>query len=154
MSRIAVIDIGTNSILYLLAEKKTDGRVVILHQDMHVEDLDLSFHEESGQYQVEYRFDTIGQVDYLVYARKKTRHQWMTERSCSGRINVIPDVRGEIILEIFPDIHGHTRVYWRDPGGHTGLVYNENGEVIRLGRFSDITAHLEDLKRRYHLTAL
>jgi glycosidase len=35
---------------------------------------------------------------------------------------------------------------------HVGL--HEHGEVIRLGRFSDITAHLEDLKERYHITAL
>ena len=126
----------------------------ILQHDMRFVDLELSYDEDSGQYGAEHRFDSLGQVDYLVYERKYTRSGWMTEKGCSGRINVIPDLSGEIILEIFPDIHGHTRVYWRDPGGHTGLVYNENGEVIRLGRFSDITAHLTDLKRRYQLTAL
>jgi hypothetical protein len=126
----------------------------ILNTDMRSLDLDLSYDEGSGQYVCEYRFDSLGHVDYLVFARKRIRAVWSTARGCSGRINVIPDVRGEIILEIFPDIHGHTRVYWRDPKGHTGLVYNENGEVIRLGRFSDIAAHLEDLKQRYCVTAL
>src|SRR5208283_3876944 len=48
----------------------------------------------------------------------------------------------------------HTRAYWHDKHGHPGLVYNENGEVIRLGRFSDITAHLEDIKKNYRVTAL
>ncbi len=126
----------------------------ILNTDMYSLDLDLSHDEGTGHYLCEYRFDMLGHVDYLVFAQKRTRAAWITERGCSGRINVIPDVRGEIILEIFPDIHGHTRVYWRDPDGHTGLVYNENGEVIRLGRFSDISAHLEDLKKRYRITAL
>ena len=136
--------------LYL---NRTDDQF-ILEKDMDYLDLDLHFDEESGQYRAEHCFDRIGHVDYLVYSRKRTRSVWLTEQGYSGRINIIPDVRGEIILEIFPDIHGHTRVYWRDPKGHTGLVYNENGEVIRLGRFSDITAHLENLKQRYDITAL
>jgi starch synthase len=136
--------------LYL---NRTDDQF-ILEKDINYLDLELHFDEESEQYLAEHYFNQIGHVDYLVYSRKRTRSVWLTEQEYSGRINIIPDVRGEIILEIFPDIHGHTRVYWRDPEGHTGLVYNENGEVIRLGRFSDIMAHLEDLKRRYDITAL
>ena len=53
---------------------------------------------------------------------------------------MIPDLRGELVLQIFPDIHGHTRAWWSD-GEHPGLVYNEHGQVIRLGTFADIAAH-------------
>ena len=66
----------------------------------------------------------------------------------------VPTYGAKIILEIFTDIHGHTRAYWTDGTGHPGLVYNENGEVIRLGRFSDVTAHLEDIKKSYSVTTI
>ncbi len=33
-------------------------------------------------------------------------------------------------------------------------MYNEHGEVIRLGNLADITSHLEDLKERYKMTAI
>jgi starch synthase len=45
-------------------------------------------------------------------------------------------------------------VYWKQGDGHPGLVYNESGEVIRLGTFGDITAHLDDLKTRYQVTGI
>ena len=45
---------------------------------------------------------------------------WITEQGTSGRVNVLPDLQGEIILEVFVDIHGHTKVYWRDNDGHPG----------------------------------
>ncbi len=136
--------------LYL---NKTEDQF-ILDKDIDFLDIDLSFDKESGRYRAEHEFDQIGHVDYLVHARKRTRPTWLTGGETSGRINIIPDLQGEFILEIFPDIHGHTRVYWHDPDGNTGLVYNENGEVIRLGGFADITAHLEDLKDRYAVTAI
>ncbi|MDH7552389.1 MAG: glycogen/starch synthase [Spirochaetota bacterium] len=124
-----------------------------LEQDIAYSDIDLAFDETKGVYTAHYTFNELGHYDFLVYRKRKKRSQWVAYEGCSGRINVIPDVRGEIVLEIFPDIHGHTRIYWMDEE-HPGLVYNEHGEVIRLGRFSDITAHLEDLKERYHITAL
>jgi hypothetical protein len=76
-------------------------------------------------------------------------NEWVSEPLCNGRGNVIPDVKGQIILEIFTDIHGHTKAYWRDGQGHPGLLYNENGQIIRLGNLSDVTAHLEQLKDTY-----
>lgn len=124
-----------------------------LEQDIEFFDIDCIYKEKKGVYTARYQFTRIGSYDYCVYKKRKKRNQWLRYEGCSGRINVIPDVRGEIVLEIFPDIHGHTRIYWMDQE-HPGLVYNEHGEVIRLGRFSDITAHLEDLKERYHITAL
>ena len=76
------------------------------------------------------------------------RREWHKDAACSGRINVIPDLRGELALQIFPDIHGHTRAWWGD-GEHPGLVYNEHGEVIRLGTFADVAAHLPHIQRRH-----
>jgi starch synthase len=111
-------------------------------------------HEGDGKYSAEYRFDEYGHYDFLVFVKKRKYSRWINLPGSSGRVNVIPDVSGEIILEIFADIHGHTRAYWYDRDGHPGLVYNEHGEVIRLGRFSDIIAHLEDIKRNYRVTSL
>jgi len=126
----------------------------VLDKDLSFIDLDLTYNEQIGQYSVNHLFSRLGHFDYLVYRKYKSGCRWCLDNKASGRINVIPDIRGELILEIFPDIHGHTRIYWGDNKAHPGLVYNENGEVIRLGRFSDITAHLEDLKERYRMTAL
>ncbi len=144
---------------------KTGKFFLRLYRNPCKEDLcaydDLSFtqhplvlDEESGQYSFTHRFDSYGQVDFVVFRQHADHHEWLHAPGLSGRINVVPDVRGEIILEIFTDIHGHTRVYWGRPEGHPGLVYNENGEVIRLGRFSDVAAHLEDLRERYRITAI
>ncbi len=122
-------------------------------RDIDALDIDLEYDAATGRFTAEYLFEDYGHFDYVVF-RKKKKSEWVHHAGTSGRINVIPDVRGEIILEIFPDIHGHTRIYWMDGSGHPGLVYNEHGEVIRLGRFSDITFHLDDLIRRYRITAL
>jgi starch synthase len=113
----------------------------------------LKFDNENATYFTDIVFNESGHYDFLVF-RKKREAVWMNISGTSGRINVIPDVRGEIILEIFPDIHGHTGIFWKDEGGHPGLVYNEYGEVIRLGSFSDITVHLEYLKNNYFITAI
>ncbi len=118
------------------------------------DDIELTPDESGAVFIAERRFEEYGHYDYLVYRRKVKNAEWLTLPGASGRINVLPNVAGEIILEIFPDIHGHTGIYWRDPSGHPGLVYNENGEVIRLGRFADIAAHLEDIKERYRITAI
>ncbi|MCX7678654.1 MAG: glycogen/starch synthase [Spirochaetes bacterium] len=126
----------------------------ILESELSYFDIALAYNESSQCFEASYRFDEYGHFDFLVFEHKRKRNEWLTFPGTSGRVNVIPDVRGEIILEIFTDIHGHTGVYWRDKSGHPGLVYNENGEVIRLGRFSDIAAHLEDLKSRYLITAI
>lgn len=108
----------------------------------------------SGQFTVDGSFTKVGQVDFLVYRQEGKEHRWVSDPGTSGRINVMPDVAGEVILEIFTDIHGHARTYWKSGKEHPGLVYNENGEVIRLGRFSDVTAHLEDIKNRYLISAI
>ncbi len=125
-----------------------------LEGDLDYEDMPLDYDAASKRYVAQRRFDEYGHFDYVVFEKRKRGEEWVHQSGASGRINVMPDVRGEIILEIFPDIHGHTKVYWMEQSGHPGLVYNEHGEVIRLGRFSDITAHLEDLQRRYFITAV
>lgn len=111
-------------------------------------------HESKEQYSAEYRFDAYGHYDFLVFLKKRKYAAWISLPGLSGRVNVIPDIKGEIVLEIFADIHGHTRAWWSSGNGHPGLVYNENGEVIRLGRFSDITAHLEEIKKNYCVTVI
>jgi starch synthase len=113
----------------------------------------LKYDNENATYFTDIVFNESGHYDFLVF-RKKREVVWMNIPGTSGRINVIPDVRGEIILEIFPDIHGHTGIFWKEEGGHPGLVYNEFGEVIRLGSFPDITSHLEYLKDNYFITAV
>jgi starch synthase len=125
-----------------------------LEEDISSVDIELKYDKESGRFKATKLFEELGHFDYLVHRKGIGGVRWLLEYGCSGRVNVIPDIRGEIVLEVFPDIHGHTRIYWDDRSGHPGLVYNEHGEVIRLGRFSDITAHLEDLKDRYQITSL
>lgn len=125
-----------------------------LERDIEYLDLPLEYGAEAKRFRTSFLFKECGHYDFLVFKTTRKRSEWLQVEGTSGRINVIPNVSGEIILEIFPDIHGHTKAYWMDRSGHPGLVYNEHGEVIRLGRFSDITAHLEDLKNRYCITAL
>ncbi len=122
-------------------------------KDLRFTDAPLLFNAETKQYSGAHAFTTYGHYDFTVY-RNTHPPRWNSDPGTSGRINVLPDVRGDIILEIFADIHGHTKLYWSDGTGHPGLVYNENGEVIRLGRFSDITEHLSDIKKRYSATAI
>jgi len=117
-------------------------------------DIELVYNGKEKIFEAGYQCRDLGQLDFVVHRRRKNSDERILNNGTSGRINVIPDVSGELLLEIFPDIHGHTRIYWKDPGGHTGLVYNESGEVIRLGKFYDVTAHLEYLKERYKITAL
>lgn len=118
-------------------------------------DLELEW-DEKEQPWLRHNFSEIGHFDYLIYRRggPGKRDTWLTNSGSSGRINILPDISGEIILEIFTDIHGHTTYYWERDPDHPGLVYNEDGQIIRMGGFADITAHLEELKERYSLTAL
>jgi len=139
-------------ILRIFRGKPVDG--LITDRDIEFADVEMTLDASRGVFVAEHQFTEIGSYDYLVYRRSGKSLQWINQRRCSGRINVMPDLAGEIVLEIFPDIHGHSRMYWRDGSGHPGLVYNENGEIIRLGRFSDVTAHLEDLKERYRITMI
>ncbi len=125
-----------------------------LERDNAFLDISLRYDAKTERYVAEHLFDACGHYDFTVIRKKKRGYEWVSAPMTSGRINVIPEIDGEIILEVFPDIHGHTRAYWRDGSGHPGLVYNENGEVIRLGKFSDITSHLDDLQKRYAITAL
>ncbi len=122
--------------------------------DLDSIDIDLARAAPGAPLTAAYRFDDLGHYDYCV-AREygNGRREWVPDADCSGRINVIPDLRGELVLQIFPDIHGHTRAYWAD-GEHPGMVYNEHGQVIRLGTFADIAAHLPHVKRRYGFTAI
>ncbi len=130
----------------------TDSGIPVA-EDLSSEEIRLE-KNENGQWETSLVFSQTGQKDFVLIRKEGKTSKYVSEWQASGRINIIPDVRGEVILEIFTDIHGHTRVYWRTNTEHPGLVYNENGEVIRLGRFSDIADHLEDLKARYHLSAL
>jgi len=118
-----------------------------------VEETPLS-EKEPGVYSADYIFSEYGHYDFCVVSRGDREMSWITEQGTSGRVNALPDLQGEIILEVFVDIHGHTKVYWRDNDGHPGLVYNEHGEVIRLGNLFDISEHLEDLKERYCLSSI
>jgi starch synthase len=126
---------------------------ISLEKDIDYIEIPL-IHESKEQYSAEYTFDSYGHYDFLVFLKKRKYAAWISLPGLSGRVNVMPDIKGEIILEIFADIHGHTRAWWSSGNGHPGLVYNEYGEVIRLGRFSDITAHLEEIKKNYCVTAI
>ena len=117
--------------------------------DVRHHELELRRSAAGTLVQGEYRFEELGHYDYcVVRVHASGRREWQKEAACNGRINVIPDLRGELALQIFPDIHGHTRTWWGD-GEHPGLVYNEHGEVIRLGTFADIAAHLPHIQRRH-----
>ncbi len=123
-------------------------------KDLHFEDLHLAYDPRIGKHACVKEMNEHGHVDFVVMRRGRKHERLVDCEGGSGRINVVDDVRGELILEVFTDIHGHARTWWADGTGHPGMVYNENGEVIRLGRFSDVEAHLDDLKRRYGITAL
>jgi len=125
-----------------------------VESEISYEDFPLSTHQTKSHKSVKLRFENYGHRDYCVVYKNGSSFEWVEGEGLNGRINVIPDLAGEICLEIFVDIHGHTGTYWKDEKGHPGLVYNENGEVIRLGRFSDIADHLDDLKERYYVTSL
>ncbi|HPS56879.1 MAG TPA: glycogen/starch synthase [Spirochaetota bacterium] len=122
-------------------------------RSMKVEEVPLTA-DESGTLKGSFTFSSYGHYDFCVISRTENESAWVDDAGTSGRINVLPDLRGEIILEVFVDIHGHTRLYWRDNDEHPGLVYNEHGEVIRLGTLDDITCHLEDLAERYHVSSI
>ena len=123
-------------------------------RDLNHDDVKLRYKEDADTFIGQYTFREYGHYDFAVLRKKIKNTEWVNEPGCNGRVNVIPDVRGEIMLEIFTDIHGHTKVYWRDGDGHPGLLYNENGEVIRLGNMADITVHLEDIRERYFITSI
>ena len=117
--------------------------------DIRYHELELRHPAPGAPAAAEYRFDQLGHYDYCVArVHASGRREWLRDAAASGRVNVIPDLRGELALQIFPDIHGHTRTWWGDEE-HPGLVYNEHGEVIRLGTFADIAAHLPHIQRRY-----
>ncbi|HEY1405111.1 MAG TPA: hypothetical protein VF857_00740, partial [Spirochaetota bacterium] len=124
-----------------------------LFVESEIDSRELPLIRDGKGFCAEVEFEGYGHYDFAVIRAGKNG-EWVTEHGTSGRVNVIPDLRGELVIEVFTDIHGHSKVYWRDESGHPGLVYNENGEIIRLGRFSDVTAHLDDMKTRYNLTAL
>ena len=143
-----------NSEYFVRIYRNGTSRRLLLEGEMSFVDIELLKESGDNSFLAHHVFEEYGQYDFVVFEKKRNKLGWMTLAGTSGRINVIPDLKGEILLEIFPDIHGHAGMYWTDESGHPGLVYNENGEVIRLGRFSDISAHLDDLKRRYSITAL
>ncbi|MBN1495598.1 MAG: glycogen/starch synthase [Spirochaetes bacterium] len=128
------------------------GRL-FLEKDIDAVEVPLE-HDGKERYWAEHRFEEYGHYDFVVITKKRKRADWVGLPGLSGRINIVPDIKGEIVLEIFPDIHGHTRTWWGNGNGHPGLVYNEHGEVIRLGRFSDITAHLDEIQKNYSVTTI
>lgn len=130
------------------------GSSLWVNEDIESVDYPLIYNKEKNQYCVDVPFEEYGHYDYVIHRKKGKKVEWIQQEGCSGRINSMSNLRGELILEIFTDIHGHTGLYWKDENGHPGLVYNENGEVIRLGKFSDITAHLDNMKSRYEITAI
>ncbi len=144
---------GAPVIYHLRLYRNSASGGIFLEKDIDYIEIPLN-HEGKELYSAEYRFDQYGHYDFIVIQKKRKNAAWITLPGLSGRINAVPDISGEIILEIFADIHGHTRAYWSDGSGHPGLVYNENGEVIRLGTFADITAHLDDIKKNYSVTTI
>ncbi len=134
--------------------RNSSERRYSLEKDIQFEDVPLVWEPSTSRFYAECLFNEYGHIDFVVYRKKQKKNEWINVPGASGRINVMPDVRGEIILEVFPDIHGHAKTYWRDESGHPGLLYNENGEVIRLGNFADITCHLESIKEKYHITSI
>jgi len=145
---------GKSKNYFLRIYKNSTEKEFFLEQDIEFDDIPLELDRDKKIYTAEYQFKSYGHYDFLVFREKQKKSEWIKDPGTSGRVNVIPDVKGEIILEIFTDIHGHTKYYWKDESNHPGLIYNENGEIIRLGKFSDISAHLEDLKKRYYITAI
>lgn len=134
--------------------RKSTTKEFILEGDIDYTEIPLQYDKETKLHSGLHDFKFYGHYDFVILIKQEDQYKWITEAGSSGRVNVIPDVKGEIVLEIFTDIHGHTKLYWKDPDGHPGLVYNENGEIIRLGRFSDITAHIENLKNNYFITSI
>ena len=99
------------------------------------EEIPLKHSRKNGNFFCTYTFKKTGQYDYTVVRKKNRNSEWINEDGSSGRVNVLPDVRGEIILEIFTDIHGHTKAYWHSDDGHPGLLYNENGRGHQAWQF-------------------
>ncbi len=127
---------------------------IFVNDDIEFDDYPLEYDEQTRRYRGKVLFNEYGHCDFVVHRKRQKRAEWVSVYGASGRVNVMPDLRGELVLQVFTDIHGHTKMWWMDEEGHQGLVYNENGEVIRTGRFSDLTAHLGDLKSRYYITAI
>ncbi|WP_321990921.1 glycogen/starch synthase [Marispirochaeta aestuarii] len=123
---------------------------LVLDGDLDYTDLPLRQNPATGRYEASRLFRTLGNYDWVVFRKLKNGGRWLD--GFSGRINVLPDLDGELVLEIFPDIHGHTRLYWRSE--NPGMVYNERGQIIRTGTFTDVAAHLEDIKTRYNISAV
>ncbi|MBN2038748.1 MAG: glycogen/starch synthase [Spirochaetes bacterium] len=139
---------------FLRIYRKKEISIFTDENNIETADHNIKFDDRKKTHYVKIKFNKYGHFDFLVYKQKKINSEWINLYGTSGRINIIPDIKGEIILEIFPDIHGHTRTFWKDGSGHPGLVYNENGEIIRLGTFADITAHLEYIKEKYYITSI
>ncbi len=146
--------LGKKPIYFARIYRSRPTGIFFVEKDLDYTDLDLTYDPLGEHFTATYAFDELGQYDFLVYRRRSKGSEWLLPGRCSGRITVIPELQAELMLEIFPDVHGHTRAYWQSNPTHPGLVYNENGELIRLGRFADITAHLQDLKRQYAITVL
>ncbi len=140
--------------LMLRIYRNSSRRAFLLEKEVEYEEIPLKYSGKKNRYTASYRFQEYGHFDYAVMKQRNSKSEWMNEEGTNGRINIIPDLRGEIILEIFTDIHGHTKTWWKDGSGNPGLLYNEFGEVIRLGNFNDVRIHLEDIKKNYNITAI
>ena len=138
--------------LYIRLYKSTKSIPTL--KDISFEDIKLHKKEKARRFECSHRFDEYGHVDFAVVSINAKNFRWISAPGASGRINITPGVKGEIILEIFPDIHGHTKAYWMNNDGHPGLLYNENGEVIRTGTLADVTNHLEYIHKNYFVSVI
>ncbi len=144
---------GAESGYFVRIYNSVSAGEIFLNRDIDFKDYSLKKIEDNV-WSAELSFTDVGQKDFVVFERNKEGYEWLNDYEYSGRVNIMPDISGEVVLEIFTDIHGHTGVYWKSDTEHPGLVYNENGQVIRIGRFSDVAAHLPDIKRRYMVSVI
>ncbi len=160
-TQFVTIDAGTSHTFRFELPRSKTGYFLRIYGDRSAEklfvdgnldytDITLNYSRESGIWEVSRIFRTLGSYDWVVYRNLKNGPRWVD--GSGGRLNVQPSLDGELVLEIFPDIHGHTRLYWGSE--NPGMVFNESGQIIRTGTFGDIRAHLEDLKSRYSISAL
>lgn len=149
-----VCDLPDGEELFLRVFESEFTGEFFLNKDIKYRDYPLTFDEKRNAHLVTVSHGIVGQLDFVLMRRRGKSEEYVGDHWTSGRINILPDIRGEVILEIFTDIHGHTRTWWRTNSKNPGLVYNEMGQVIRLGRFSDVTAHLKDIKDRYLIAAI
>ena len=145
---------GQSSDYHLKIYSNTCDETLMIESELNFQTKEMVYDEKTETLSYTHSFTEYGHYDFALIKQTDGKTEWLLDAEYNGRVNVIPNVQGQIILEIFTDIHGHTKAYWRDRDGHPGLLYNENGEIIRLGRLSDITAHLQHIKKAYYISSI